>query len=86
MAEAGVPGYEYHSWIGLLAPARTPAEIVGRLNRELVRAVRSPAGREWFAAQGGVAVGDSPEEFAAFIRAEHEKWGRLIREAGIKAE
>ena len=86
MAEAGVPGYEYHSWIGLLAPARTPAGIVGLLNRELVRAVRSPAGRDWFAAQGGVAIGDSPEEFAAFIRAEHEKWGKLIRDAGIKAE
>jgi tripartite-type tricarboxylate transporter receptor subunit TctC len=86
MAEAGVAGYEYHSWIGVLAPARTPAEIVNRLNRELVRAVHSPAGREWFAAQGGVAVGDSPEEFTAYIRAEHEKWGKLIREAGIKAE
>jgi tripartite-type tricarboxylate transporter receptor subunit TctC len=86
MAESGVTGYGYHSWIGLLAPARTPEEIVKRLNRELVRAVRSPAGREWFAAQGGVAVGDSPEAFAAYIRAEHEKWGKLIREAGIKAE
>jgi len=86
MAEAGVAGYEYGAWIGLLAPAGTPQAIVQRLNRELVRAVRSDAGREWFAAQGGVAVGDAPEAFAAYIRAEHAKWGRIIREAGIKAE
>lgn len=86
MAEAGLRGYEYHSWIGLLAPAATPPEVVRRLNGELVKAVRSPAGREWFAAQGGVAVGDSPEEFGAFIRAEHERWGKLVKEAGIKAE
>lgn len=86
MQEAGLPGYEYGSWIGLLAPAGTPGPIVARLNAELVSAIRSPAGREWFAAQGGVAVGDSPQEFAAHIRADNEKWGRLIREAGIKAE
>jgi tripartite-type tricarboxylate transporter receptor subunit TctC len=84
--EAGVPGYEYGSWIGVLAPAGTPHPIITRLNAELVKAIKSPAGREWFAAQGGVAVGDSPEEFAVHIRAESEKWGRLIREAGIRAE
>jgi tripartite-type tricarboxylate transporter receptor subunit TctC len=86
MREAGLAGYEYGSWIGVLAPARTPQAIVAQLNAQLVSAIRSPAGRDWFAAQGGVAVGDSPQEFAAHIRAENEKWGRLIREAGIKAE
>jgi tripartite-type tricarboxylate transporter receptor subunit TctC len=86
MTEAGLPGYEYHGWIGLLAPAGTPAEIIRRLNAELVKALRSPVAKEWFAAQGGVAVGDSPAEFAAYIRAEYEKWGKVVREAGIKAE
>lgn len=86
MEEAGLPGYEYGSWIGLLAPAGTREEIVARINSQLVRAIKSPAGREWFAAQGGVAAGDSPKEFAAHIRAEHTKWGKLIREAGIRAE
>src|SRR5688572_13409346 len=79
MEEAGLPGYEYGSWIGLLAPAGTPQDIVGRINAQLVKAIRSPAAREWFAAQGGVPVGDSPEEFAAHIRAETSKWGKLIR-------
>ncbi len=86
LQEAGLAGYEYASWIGVLAPAGTPGEIVARLNRQLVQAVRSPEGRAWFAAQGGVALGDTPEEFAAYIRAEYERWGKLIREAGIRAE
>lgn len=86
MREAGIAGYAYGSWIGVLAPAGTPRGIVGRLNERLVQAIRSPEGRAWFAAQGGVAVGDSPEEFAAFIRAENERWGKLIRESGIRAE
>jgi tripartite-type tricarboxylate transporter receptor subunit TctC len=59
---------------------------VQRLNGELVRVLRTTAAREWLGAQGGVAVGDSPEAFAAYIRADHKKWGRLIRETGIKAE
>jgi tripartite-type tricarboxylate transporter receptor subunit TctC len=86
MAEAGLPSYEYQSWIGVVAPAATPREIIRRLNAELVRAIRSPAAQELFASQGAVPVGDTPEEFDAFIRAEHEKWGRLIRESGIRAD
>jgi tripartite-type tricarboxylate transporter receptor subunit TctC len=86
MAEAGIAGYEYRSWIGVLAPAATPRQVVRRLNGELVKAIRTPAAQKWFADQGGDAVGDTPEAFAAFIRAEYESWGRVIREAGIKAE
>lgn len=86
MAEAGVPGYEYRSWIGLLAPAGTPPATVAHLNRALVKAIRSPAAQRWFVEQGGVGVGDSPEAFAAFMRAEFQSWGTVIREAGIKAE
>jgi tripartite-type tricarboxylate transporter receptor subunit TctC len=86
MAEAGLPGYEYGSWSGVLAPAGTPPDVVARLNTELVRAIHSAAGREWFVAQGGIPVGDSPHEFAVHIRAEHQKWGKLIRESGIRAE
>jgi tripartite-type tricarboxylate transporter receptor subunit TctC len=86
MAEAGLPSYEYLAWIGVVAPAATPRENVRRLNAELVRAIKRPAALEMFAAQGAVPVGDTPEQFDAFIRAEHEKWGRIIREAGIRAE
>lgn len=86
LAESGLPGYQYGAWIGVLAPAGTPGRVVQRLNAELVKAVRSPEGRAWVESQGGVAVGDSPEEFAAYIREEHARWGELIREAGIRAE
>jgi tripartite-type tricarboxylate transporter receptor subunit TctC len=86
LAESGLPGYEYGAWIGVLGPAGTPGPVVQRLNAELVKAVRSPEGRAWVESQGGVPVGDSPEQFAAHIREEHARWGDLIREAGIRAE
>jgi tripartite-type tricarboxylate transporter receptor subunit TctC len=76
MAEAGFPGYEYRGWIGLLAPAGTPPAIVARLNGELVKALHTPAAREWFTAQGGVPIGDTPAQFAAYIRAEYESGGK----------
>lgn len=86
LAESGLPGYQYGAWMGVLAPAGTPDAVVRRLNAELVRAVRSPEGRAWLESQGGVAIGDSSEEFAEYIREEHARWGRLIRQAGIRAE
>ena len=86
LAESGLPGYQYGAWIGVMAPQGTPGPVVQRLNAELVKALRSPEGRSWVESQGGVAVGDSPEEFAAYIRVEHARWGELIREAGIRAE
>ena len=84
--EAGVPGYEYNSWMGVAAPAGTPKAVVTRLNHELVRALREPEAKAWFAIQGGDAVGDDPDEFAALVRAEFVRWGQIIREAGISAE
>lgn len=85
-AESGLAGYEYSSWMGVAAPAGTPKEIIARLNAELVRQLRTPEAREWFAAQGAEVIGDTPEEFAARIRAEHARWAKVVREAGIKAE
>jgi tripartite-type tricarboxylate transporter receptor subunit TctC len=86
MIEAGIAGYEYRSWMGVAVPAGTPKAIVTRLNMELVRAMRPPEAQAWFTAQGGDAVGDDPEAFAAVVRADHARWGKLIREAGIVAE
>lgn len=86
LAESGLPGYEYRSWMGIVAPAGTPKEVVARLNADLVTALRTPEAREWFEAQGGVPIGDAPEDFAAYIRAEHARWGAVIREAGIRAD
>lgn len=86
LAESGVPGYEYWTWQGIVAPAGTPREIVARLNTEIVSILKTPDARKWFAEQGGEPVSDTPAGFAAYIRAEHAKWGPIIREAGIKAD
>jgi tripartite-type tricarboxylate transporter receptor subunit TctC len=86
MAEAGVPGFESLNWNGIVGPARLPAEIVDRLNRELVRAIKMPDAVEKVAAQGNFVIGDTPEQFAAYIRTDFEKWGRVVREAHIKIE
>ena len=86
IAEAGVPGYEYIGWTGIAAPAATPKPIVA----QAVRGDREADGERRSARVVRVdrrrAGGDAPEEFAAFIRAEHAKWGRVVREAGIKPE
>ena len=86
VAEAGVPGYEAAQWYGVLAPAQTPKEVVTRLHRELALVVQTAEVKERFAADGGDAVGNSPEEFARYIRAETDKWARVARAAGIKPE
>jgi tripartite-type tricarboxylate transporter receptor subunit TctC len=86
LAEAGVPGYDSTQWYGVLAPAGTPRPIVTRLHGEIVRALRAPDVRERLAADGAEPVGSSPEEFAAFIRAEIAKWAKVAKAAGIQPE
>lgn len=86
LAEAGVPGYEYIGWTGVAAPAATPPTIVERLNREITRIATGEDGQRFFAQAGAEAGELSPAEFAAFVRAEHSRFGRLIREAGLRAE
>jgi tripartite-type tricarboxylate transporter receptor subunit TctC len=86
MAEAGVPGYESVQWYGVLAPAGTPREIVERLHVEIAKALRAGDVRERLAADGAEPVGSSPDEFAAFIRAEIAKWAKVAKAAGIQPE
>jgi tripartite-type tricarboxylate transporter receptor subunit TctC len=86
LAEAGLPGVEGGSWYGLLAPAGTPREIVERLHAEVRKALAYPELRERFESAGADPVGNTPEEFAAQIRADIEKWGRVVRAADIRAE
>jgi len=86
IAESGLPGYEYTAWQGLAAPASTPAEIVSRLYSTTVKIMSGNEAREWFADSGAEPTTKSPQEFTAFIRQEHTRWGPVIREAGIKAE
>ncbi len=86
VAEAGVPGYAAGTWYGLFAPAGTPPAIVARLSEETRKALAHPEVRASFAAQGVDPAGNTPDQFSAFVRDEHAKWGRVIRDAGIKAE
>jgi tripartite-type tricarboxylate transporter receptor subunit TctC len=86
IAEAGVPGYEFDSWTGFLAPAGTPADIISRLNAEVVRITRLPDTHERLSAVGFNLVGSSPQEFGAYIKANNDRVGKVIRDAGIRAE
>ncbi|HVO89909.1 MAG TPA: tripartite tricarboxylate transporter substrate binding protein [Casimicrobiaceae bacterium] len=86
MQEAGVPGYEVAGWYGVLAPAGTSQAIVNKLNREIVRAVHLPDVTEKMAADGSEPVGSTPEQFAAHIKSEVQKWRDLIRKTGIHTE
>jgi tripartite-type tricarboxylate transporter receptor subunit TctC len=86
IAEAGVPGYEATGWYAVLAPARTPADIITRLNRELMTTVADKEVRERFFAIGVEAIGSTPAQFADFIRSEYAKWGKVVRSAGVKSE
>ena len=86
IAEAGVPGYEVVQWYGVLAPAATPRDIIAKLHAGTVRAVQDPLVRQRIVSDGGEPVGNTPEEFAAIIRADFRKWGDVIRKAGIRVD
>lgn len=86
MIESGVPGYTVTSWYGVLAPAGTSQEIINRLNSEIARVMRSPDMKGRLAGEGAEPTSSTPAEFAAFIKAEIEKWGKVIRGAGIRIE
>ena len=86
VAEAGVPGYEQTAWFGVLAPAGTPREIIGRFNSEIVRLLNSADVRERFARQGVEVRTSTPEQFSTFLNSEVARWGKVIRDAGIKSD
>ena len=84
--ESGLKGFDAVGWNGLLAPAGTPREIVGRLHTDVARILSSPQVRDNLTAQGAEVVGNSPDEFAAWIRAEVKKWAEVIRISGAKLD
>jgi tripartite-type tricarboxylate transporter receptor subunit TctC len=86
IAESGLPGYSVTAWFGLLAPGATPPDIVARINAEIVKGFRTAQMKERFAAMGADPVGNTPEHFAAFLKAETAKWARLVKTAGIRGE
>jgi tripartite-type tricarboxylate transporter receptor subunit TctC len=86
VAESGLPGYAAVGWFGLLAPAATPKAIVEKLSADANRVLADPGVRAKMQAVGADPSGDTPEEFARFIREDQAKWGKLMREAGIQPE
>jgi tripartite-type tricarboxylate transporter receptor subunit TctC len=86
IAEAGVPGYEATSWFGLFAPAGTPREIIDRMAREMAAFARRPEVAERIRALGAEPITNTPDEFAAMVRAEIDKWGAVVRASGARAD
>ena len=86
MAVAGLPGMAVYGWHGLVGPGGMPRELAQAVQREVARAIAAPAIREKFQQQAGEAVGNPPEEFAAFVRAQAQRWGEVIQAAGIARE
>jgi tripartite-type tricarboxylate transporter receptor subunit TctC len=86
VSESGLPGFGFSVWIGVLAPAGTPKPIVDRLNTEITKIVTSPEVKERFAKQGVEVAPTTPDKFNAFLRQEVDRWGKVVRDAGIKAD
>ena len=86
VAEAGVPGYEAVIWLGIMAPAGTPRAVVERLNAEITRAANAPEMKEAWAKQGAAAMSMSPDEFTRYLRDDIEKWARIVKVSGAKAD
>jgi tripartite-type tricarboxylate transporter receptor subunit TctC len=85
VSEAALPGFSSVGWYGILAPARTPAPVVSKLNATFAGVLHSAAMRERLISMGNEPVAGTPESFATFIREEIPKWAKVIKAAGIKA-
>jgi tripartite-type tricarboxylate transporter receptor subunit TctC len=83
-AEEGYPNTSSDNWYGLLAPAKTPPAIVAKINAAFVAAISDPVVKDKLVQSGAVPVADTPEQFGAFLKEEYERWGKLVRERGIK--
>ena len=86
IAEAGVAGYEATSWFGMFAPAGTPAPVVAQLNKALVKVLNQAEVKKKINEQGAETVSETPEQFAAFIRAESVKWAKVVKESGASLD
>jgi tripartite-type tricarboxylate transporter receptor subunit TctC len=86
MAEAGVPGYEVIGWNAIFAVKGTPPEVVARIHTEVARILRMPEVRQQIGALGAEPIGSTPDELAAFLKTEMTRWGKIIKDKGIRAE
>jgi tripartite-type tricarboxylate transporter receptor subunit TctC len=85
-AEAGLPDLQTENWYGMVAPAKTPPEIIATLNKAAVEAVKDPSVQEKLSSQGAILVGDSPEHFRVYIENETRKWAKVIKDANVHTE
>jgi tripartite-type tricarboxylate transporter receptor subunit TctC len=86
IAESGLKGYDTTSWQGIVVPAAVPRDIVQKLNADTVHVLNQPAARDQFLKLGVEIVADTPEQFMEFLRSENVRWGKLVRDLGLKAE
>jgi tripartite-type tricarboxylate transporter receptor subunit TctC len=84
--EAGVPGYEHASWVGMLAPDQTPRAVITQLNKEAVKVLQLAEVKKLLLRSGVETLGSSPKEFGNLIKAEFEKWARVVKAAGISRQ
>ena len=84
--EAGVRDYEFNTWYGVLTAAKTPVAVIEQLNREMARIAEAAAVREQFTPQGIEATHTTPVEFGAYLKSEVEKWGKVVKATGIRAD
>ncbi|MDB5545381.1 MAG: LacI family transcriptional regulator [Hyphomicrobiales bacterium] len=85
-AEAGMPSMQVENWYGMVAPAGTPQDVIATLNKAAVDAIKDPTVAAKLSSQGAILIGDTPEEFRAFIASETQKWATVIRDAGVPTE
>ena len=85
-AEGGLPGVEAGSWYGVFAPARTPEAVVAKLHSGIAAVLKLPDVQQRLIAEGAVAIGNSPDQFAAQIKGDIAKWGKVVQESGLKTE
>lgn len=86
MAESGFPGFEAGTWFGLLVPAGTPREIIARLHADVAKVTRLPEVQKQLEGQGATTIGNTPEQFAAYIKSESAKWAKVLKASGVKAD
>lgn len=85
-AEAGLPQIESYAWYGMFAPAKTPANVVAKINAEAIKVMKQPEFQKVLADTGSDFVGDTPENFAKFVQAEHARWGKVVKQSGASVD
>jgi tripartite-type tricarboxylate transporter receptor subunit TctC len=86
VAEAGVPGYEFTNWFGLVVPAQTPKPVIQKLHADVSKVLQSPELRGELEKMGADVINNTPEQFGEQIHSDAQKWGEIIRKANVKAQ